>query len=400
VKILLVDGEPGAGGRESETFYLKNALLPVPRAEVDQYYNKVTVIPSQELDSAKIDQYDVVFLCNVTDFPAATLEAFADYLKKGNGLVFFPGDNTHVSNYNNELAKKYQFLPATLSDEAHGDASRDDQFTLLQDKNFEHPIARLWNDAASGTMNVHFYRMFDLTPLGSEKEGPETTKTAEGVEVGRPRTVLRFQDGKPAMMERTWGAGRVVLFSSTADTAWNDMGARPNIFTPLIHRTLGAIVSRQDDSLNVKVGEGFSWRADNTLIGKEALITRPNAAAGDSSAVEPRRIGLVGNVPLLTYDDTSYAGAYQVKISGDEPSSLVFAAQPNADESRLEELAGGQVDDLAKVADVIKLQASQNMVDTIQKKRVGTELWKYLAFAALALATAETILAHFFSKAK
>lgn len=400
VKILVVDGEPGAGGREAETFYLKNALLPVPRAEVDQYYNKVTVIPSQELDSTKLDQYDVVFLCNVTDFPAATLEAFADYLKKGNGLVFFPGDNVHVSNYNNELAKKYQFLPATLSDEPHGDASRDDQFTLLQDKNFEHPIARLWNDASSGTMNVHFYRMFDLTPTASEKDGPETTKMADGVELGRPRTVLRFQDGKPAMMEHTWGAGRVVVFASTADTAWNDMGGRPNIFIPLIHRTLGAIVSRQDDSLNVKVGEGFSWRADTNLIGKEALVTRPGAAATDSSAVEPRRIGLVGSVPLLTYDDTSYAGAYQVKVGGDEPTSLVFAAQPDANESNLAELSGGQVDDLAKVADVTKWQASQNMVDAIQKKRVGTELWKYLAFAALALATAETILAHFFSKAK
>jgi len=415
VKILVVDGEPGAGGRESETFYLKNALLPVPKAEVEQYYNKVTVIPSQELDSAKIDQYDVVFLCNVTDFPAATLEAFSDYLKKGNGLVFFPGDNVHVSNYNNELAKKYQFLPATLSDEPHGDASRDDQFTLLQDKNFEHPIARLWNDSSAGTMNVHFYRMFDLTPTASEKDGPETTKTADGVELGRPRTVLRFQDGKPAMMERTWGAGRVVLFASTADTAWNDMGARPNIFIPLIHRTLGAIISRQDDSLNIKVGEGFSWRANTNLIGKEALITRPGVNPTDSGAVEPRRIGLVGNIPLLTYgekgqpddsaktqgqDETSYAGAYQVKISGDEPISLVFAAQPDANESNLAELSGGQVDDLAKVADVTKWQASQNMVDAIQKKRVGTELWKYLAFAALALATAETILAHFFSKAK
>jgi hypothetical protein len=400
VKILLVDGEPGAGGRESETYYLKNALLPVPKAEVEQYFNKVTIIPAQELDSAKLDQYDAVFLCNVTDFPVATLEAFADYLKKGNGLVFFPGDNIHVSNYNNELAKKYQFLPATLSDEPHGDAGKDDQFTLLQDKNFEHPIAKLWNDATSGTLNVHFFRMFDLTPTGSEKDGPETTKTAEGIEIGRPRTVLRFQDGKPAMMERTWGAGRVVLFASTADTAWNDMAARPNIFIPLIHRTMGAIVSRQDESLNVKVGDRFAWRADNSLLGKEALIARPGATMGDSSAVEPHRIGLVNNVPLLTYDDTSYAGAYQVKLGGDEPTSMVFAAQPDADESRLDELAGGQIDELSKVADVIKWQSTQNLADTIQKKRVGTELWKYLAFIALGLATIETVLAHYFSKAK
>jgi hypothetical protein len=312
-----------------------------------------------------------------------------------------------VRQYNNELAKKYQFLPATLGEEAHGDASRDDEFTLLQDKNFEHPIAALWNDpASSGTLNVHFYRMFDLTPLGDEKQGPDTVKTAEGVEIGRPRTVLRFasseagQPGRPAMMERTWGAGRVVLFASTADTAWNDLAAHANVFVPLVHRTLGWIVSRQDDGLNVRVGQPFAWRADNRLIGKEALIARPGASADDASAVEPRRIGLNGSTPMLTYDDTGYAGAYHVKIAAEEPLSLVFATQPDSSESLLNEIAPGQLEELGKVADVTRWQTNQNLADLIQKTRVGTELWKYLAFAALILATAETILAHFFSKAK
>jgi hypothetical protein len=400
VKILVVDGDPGAGGRESETFYLKNALLPVPRAEVEQYYNKVTVIPSQELDAAKLDQYDAVFLANVTDFTETSLNAFGDYLRRGGGLVFFPGENVQAAHYNNVLGRKFQFLPATLG-EIRGDSSKDDQFVLLQDKNFEHPIARLWNDpASSGTLNVHFYRTYDLIPAGDEKQGPEVTKAADGTEIGRPRTVLRFQDGKPAMVERTWGAGRVVLFASTADTAWNDLGARPHVFIPLVHRTLGAIVARQDDALNVKVGERFSWRADGRLLGKEALILHPGANANDPTAAEPRRIGLVGNTPLLTYDDTGYAGAYQVKITAEEPVALTFAAQPDPDESRLDELADAQVGDLAKVADVTRWQATQNLADVLQKKRVGTELWKYLALVALVLATAETLLAHFFSKPK
>jgi len=63
---------------------LKNVSLEIPR-------NKLTVITSQELDSAKLDPYDAVFLCNVTDFTESTLTAFADYLKRGGGLVFFPG---------------------------------------------------------------------------------------------------------------------------------------------------------------------------------------------------------------------------------------------------------------------------------------------------------------------
>jgi hypothetical protein len=291
-------------------------------------------------------------------------------------------------------------LPATLSDEAKGDATRDDQFVLLQDKNFEHPIARVLNEAASGTLDVHFYRTFDLTPLGDEKAGPETTKNTEGVEIGRPRTVLRYQDGKPAMMERTWGAGRVVLFGSTADTAWNDLAPHGAVFVPLLSRTMGAIVSRQDDSLNIKVGERFSWRADNSLLNKDVLIGRPDVPENQAGGLENRKISLVNNVPLLTFDETSAAGAYPVKISGEEATPMVFAAQPDPDESRLDELSEGQIKGLTEVADVTSTKNAQNLVETIQKQRVGTEIWKYLALAVLALATAETILAHYFSKAK
>jgi hypothetical protein len=405
IKVLVVDGEPQGGGRESETFYLRHALVPVPRPEIEQYFNKVTIINYTELDSAKLDQYDAVFLCNVPDFTEATAAAFADYLKKGGGLVIFPGGVAIARSYNELLSKKYQFLPAELGD-ARGDPAREDEFTLLQDKNFDHPIAALWNDpASSGTLNVHFYRMFDLVPVADEKAGPEVTKNAEGVEIGRPRTVLRFgakgeQAGKPAMMERTWGAGRVVLFASTADTAWNDMGARPHVFIPLVHRTLGSIVSRQDEALNVRVGERLAWRAEQNMIGREALVTRPGAAAGDPAATEARRIALVGNSPLLTYEDTSFAGAYHVKIGADEPANLVFAAQADAAESGLEELDPQQVKDLGAVADVQRWSAGFPLADLIQKKRVGTELWKYLALAALVLATTETVLAHWFSKSK
>ncbi len=67
VKILVVDGDPGAGGRESETFYLRNALVPVPRPEAEQYYNKLTIINSQELDAAKLDRVHPHRLCRVSE---------------------------------------------------------------------------------------------------------------------------------------------------------------------------------------------------------------------------------------------------------------------------------------------------------------------------------------------
>ena len=41
------------------------------------------------------------------------------------------------------------------------------------------------------------------------------------------------------LVERDYGHGRVVLFASTADTEWNDLGARAGVWVPLVQRTLG-----------------------------------------------------------------------------------------------------------------------------------------------------------------
>ena len=50
------------------------------------------------------------------------------------------------------------------------------------------------------------------------------------------------------MMQRTFGRGRVIQFASTADTLWNDLPVRPGIFVPLMYRTLGTLVARQNEA--------------------------------------------------------------------------------------------------------------------------------------------------------
>src|SRR6185369_3601328 len=141
-------------------------------------------------------------------------------------------------------------------------------------------IVSLWNDPASGTLSsVRFYRAFELklasdspppidgkgnTPEGgsigarqnmpvsspSKADPGKRSKERMPQEAGEPRIIVKFADGQPAAMERTWGLGRVILFSSTANNAWNDWPVRLS-FVPLVHRALGSIVQRQDEGLNI-----------------------------------------------------------------------------------------------------------------------------------------------------
>jgi hypothetical protein len=377
VRVLLVDGDPGREPRESETFFLRHALVPVPPTEAGNYFVKVRAVTAAELPVTRWDDYDAVVLANVFDLPSTSVTALEHYLARGGGLIVFPGDKLNRGFYNEQLGR---FLPAKL-DEPRGDAESQEKFAQLQDKDYEHPIVDLWNDPAAGTLaSAHFYRYHPLLPDSN----------------GTARVVLKFSDGTPAVMERTAGLGRVILFNSTADTAWNDLPVRP-AFVPLVYRALGSIIQRQEEGLNVKVGEPFAWRVSPEYLGKDTTIIPPPVSG---VARDFGRVDLVGTVPLLRYLPTDHAGMYDVTAAGDAPLALKFGAQPDTVESSLLELSVGQLGALGKAAQVFRYPSEISWRERIEQAVIGAEFWGPLVWLAALVALVETVLAQWFSRSK
>jgi hypothetical protein len=396
VRVLLVDGEPGSEPREGETYFLKNALTPVPSEALPDYFVKATTITLPELSQAQLESYDAVVLANVPDCSEAVLKSIEQYLRRGGGLMIFPGSRVNVPFYNEQMLNRFHFLPASLGP-AHGQADQEDKYFSLQSKDYHHSVVSIWNDTGSGTLgSAHFFRAFELQPAPATKVLTDRPKAEQKQqEAGNPEVVLKFADGAPAVMERTWGLGRVVLFSSTADTAWNDLPVRL-AFVPLIHRTLGAIVQRQDEGLNVRVGQKFYRRVTQESLDKDALIFKPRQT---DALRDMRRVELVNGWPLLQYEQTDLAGVYDVNI-GDPPTALKFAAQPDASESSMEELSAAQLTALKTVANVINWSPSLSLRGLVEKDRSGVEFWLPIAILVLLLAGVETFLSQWFSRAK
>src|SRR4051812_8823438 len=393
VRVLLVDGEPAAEPRESETYFLKNALTPVSPDALADYFVKVATLTAPEISQAQLDNYDAVVLANVSDCSEATLKSIEQYLRRGGGLMIFPGARVNVPFYNEQLLNRFNFLPAALG-APRGQADQDEKFFTLQQKDYQHSIVSIWNDPGSGTLgSAHFYRAFELKPA----KPPVTHGRADGKEqqAGVPQVILTYSDGTPAVMERTWGLGRVVLFSSSADTAWNDLPVRL-AFVPLIHRTLGSIVQRQDEGLNVRVGEKFSRRVNPEVLDKDAIIFKPRQT---DALRDMRRIELANGWPLLQYEGTDLAGVYDVSVP-DPPLALKFAAQPDSAESSLEEITPAQRMTLQAVANVIDWSPNFSLRSVVEKDRSGVEFWLPIAILVLLLAALETFLGQWFSRAK
>jgi len=376
INVLLVDGNPGIESRESEVFYLRNAFVPVPPEQREKYYIKTKTITPPELPTAKLADYEAVVLADVAEMPEAVLASLERYLRAGGGLMVFPGGKISPSFYNEKMFKDREFLPAAFGD-AHGDITQQEQFFTLQAKGYDHPIVSIWRDPGAGNLvAAHFYRAFTLLP---EKESTRT-------EAGPPALVLSYADGRPAVMERTWGFGRVVQFSSTANNAWNDQCIRP-AFVPLLHRTLGALITRQEEHLNLRVGAKLSVPLNPELTGKDVLVKAPNGKSAGLQRVTP-----ANGVPLLQFDGTESAGVYEVRQGDDATPLLRFAAQADPVESNVQDHSGQDWKTLDGVARIFRWSEGTSLRGQLEKERTGNEFWMAFLVVGMITAVAETTL--------
>jgi hypothetical protein len=66
--------------------------------------------------------------------------------------------------------------------------------------------------------------------------------------------LARYDDGVPALVERRIGAGRVLVWTSTLDTFWNDLARQP-VFLPFMHQLVKHAASYAEASSWHTVGE-------------------------------------------------------------------------------------------------------------------------------------------------
>ena len=369
VRVLLVDGDQGAEERESETFFLRHALAPVPEEAQGRYPVKPVVVSASEVEGEKLADYHAVVLANVAQIPLTLADRLAHYVEDGGGLVIFPGENVRPESYNTLLHTKHKLLPTEFVARQPGD--RMDTRTVVPT---------------------------ETNPLGLDADLLAGASFRQAAEIqlrgGSHRLALRYDDGAPALVESEYGLGKVFVFTSTADLAWNDFAVRP-AFVPFVNRLLGGIVQNRESNLNIVAGEVLRHRLGAGLAGKEVTVYEVSdpEALGRLTTLEAS-----GDSALLQFAETHRAGAYQATIEG-HPHPVLFAARPSARESSLEMLGTEQVKRLSDSVSVIRWNAGSSAAD-FGADRSGSEIWWPLLLVVIALAAIEMSLAQWFSRSK
>ena len=247
---------------------------------------------------------------------------------------------------------------------------------------YDHPVFQVFKGPRSGDFTAtRFFRYRGLS-------------LQDGADV-----LARFDDGSPALVERRVGEGRVLLWASTLDSFWNDLGVQP-IFLPFVHQLVRYASGR---------GETLPWFTAGQVL--DVSDARAMATAGLLEATEEAR-GLEGErvvtdpagTPVRLpagagphYLNLKDAGFYTMRSPGDDAiRPLAVAVNVDLVESDPatmdpEELGAALAATVAPGTTGGGGQAMELQRADIERRQ---SLWRMLLVAVLALLAAESVMAN------
>lgn len=315
IRVLCIEGRPG------EAQHLAMALEPGvvhPRRVQTDIRLETALL---ELD---LQQYDCVFLCNVSRFGPDEASVLHSYLSNGGGLVIALGDQIQPENYNAVLGGQTsvrRVLPARLEGIA------DEAQYALDPLEYRHPIvAPFAGHERSGLLTTPVWRYYRVTPFDRASA----------------RIALAFANGDPAIIQQRMLSGTTILLttavsplsvdrSTTPPTPWTALSTWPS-FPPLVQEILTQSVRGEMESRNVRVGDSLDGAVRGAYANLALTVARPD----DARERIPLRID--GADSRWVYSDVSLSGIYTAAYGPPVNRPELFAANIDASESNLQRL--------------------------------------------------------------
>lgn len=376
ITVRLVDGEPSAEPLGGETDFLALALSLSGDA-ADAF--RVEVLTDSEWASTPPRNPDVLVLANVAQLSPEQVEIVERQVAAGMGLAIFVADGVDPDIYNQLLYKNGGgLLPAALVSVADGEFSG-----LLVEAGEGSPLNALARLSPAALERIKVRKTYEIK-LPSDG--------ANGV-----RVLARWnnQAAAPAIVEKLFGAGSVLLWTTAADRSWSDWPTEASYVLAVreaaraIARTdarFRAFTAGQTLSVRVPASHDISLPAIEVPDGDEPKPLVVAATTDNGQAPSARQIE-------LSYGATRRAGLYKMtwRDSVTGAMSQQFAVNPDRRESNLERISAEDFRRLwgALEPEVISIGSGG---DTSLAVR-GREIWRTLATCMLGLLVVEACFA-------
>jgi hypothetical protein len=347
VPVLVLEG---AGASARRSLYLRRALAvgQSPRFRVD-------VKPAGQAGLGDFAASPVIVSNDAPPPGGGVGQRLRETVEKGAGLLIVMGEESAARAW---AAAAPSLLPGGFGPTTDRSADRGGTLAYLD---YDHPVFELFRGPRGGDFSAaRFLRYHRL----DAKDG----------------VLARYDDGAVALAERAVGRGRVLVWTSSLDTAWNDLALQP-VFLPFLHQLVKYAGRHVTARPSYTVGDVLDLSAEAELEGKPAAVTRPGG--------ETER--LAAGAPTL---ELAEPGFYEVRRTDGGSWSRLVAVNLDPAESDLVAIDPEELATAVRPADGVRAAAHGEPAPTREEHEDRQAFWRYLLFTALGLLAAETLLSN------
>ena len=364
--------------RKRDAVFLREALQPSLdddsavrfRCEIQRY---------SEATSVQLSEFDAVCLLDPPALSDPLWQALGDYVEQGGGLGIFLGHRARPSAFNQEAAQR--LLPGNLK-------LRSRYATYLRPRGLDHPALSGLRDYAE-TVPWQIYPVWQFWEFGDL--------------AGDTYVVARYHNERPALLERTFGQGRVLTLSTPISDPlepkgrepWNLLptGPEPWPFLALSNQIVGYLAQHGNDQLTFRSGETVNLQLSTDEQVSTYVLREPDG--------ESLRRTLPPGEKAIRISTTDKLGNYRIS-SGGQSRQLDMGFSINATEeiSVLEQVDPAE---LAKSLPKDQVELATNLRNVEEYVAVGPpsrELFPWLiALVALVWGTEHVLANRFYREA-
>lgn len=332
----------GPGTPPGASFYLQRAL------ELGQSPGfRVDTRNVARLTAADLTDFPVMIF-NQTALPGGEIgRRLRARVEGGAGLVLVAGDNS--------LGEWEGVLPGLGRTVDRGPSGG----TTLGFVDLGHPVFEPFSMPRSGDFTAA--RVFQYRPLS-----------------GAARVLARFGDGGAALTEQPVGKGRVLVWSSTLDSRWNDLALQP-VYLPFVHQLVKYAAGYSPAPPWQVVGDPFDPGATDPYSAPYTLALAPGGA----------RLPMDAGTPISLEEP----GFYELRDQRTGDRGALVAVNVDPMEAALEPFDPAELVSAIASSQAASV-ASEAVPRTLQERERQQSAWWYLMILVFLILAAETVMSN------
>ncbi len=398
IPLLIIDGQLTGNGPFPNSAFLLSALQPADPSLSAGSLIQPKVVSVPQSAEVKLEDYRAVILNDVPRLPAAVVARLTQYVQSGHGLWVILGPRAEPDFYNQTFSKTPIFSAHLLKCHQPSQAFESSQPpAVLNIRQPDNPaLALLTQSQRNAFAGVTFTQWWQLESTSGQQNllldltTPTTTAPAT-VAASAPAPQNAPPSLDPFAFQQDVGStgGRVILWSSSVDAAWNNLPLMAGVFVPLANETIYQLVANQSQTrrLRLQSGEPLEWTGPAATTLESATLLRPDGQP------RPADIQLLNTQYIVSTRDTFLPGLYQLLFKPAIVSPpIYFSVDPDRRELQPATLSAADLDSLKDKKFLTDRLLTPTLGPALGAGKSGLELWPHAALLLLALLLLETHL--------